>query len=53
MMTATQIQAVYSTGLPRHNIEQARISAGKDLGDLRPAELAQLEDFHTPAFVKR
>ena len=41
------IQTQYSTGLSRHNIEQALISAGKDLDHLQPADLALLEDFHT------
>jgi sarcosine/dimethylglycine N-methyltransferase len=41
------IQNQYSTGLSRHNIEQALISAGKDLDHLEPADLGPLEDFHT------
>ena len=41
------IQAQYSTGLSRRNIEQALIAAGKDLGNLTPADLGLLEDFHT------
>jgi SAM-dependent methyltransferase len=41
------IQSQYSTGLSRNNIEQALISAGKDLGGLAPADLGLLEDFHT------
>lgn len=41
------IQNQYSTGLSRRNIEQALISAGKDLDHLGPADLALLEDFHT------
>ena len=41
------IQTQYSTGLSRHNIEQALIAAGKDLDNLAPADLALLEDFHT------
>lgn len=41
------IAAQYSTGLSRHNIEQALIAAGKDLGRLLPADLGPLEDFHT------
>jgi len=41
------IRNQYSTGLSRHNIEQALISAGKDLEHLEPAELGLLEDFHT------
>lgn len=42
-----QVQNQYSTGLSRRNIEQALISAGKDLDHLAPADLALLEDFHT------
>lgn len=41
------IQAQYSTGLSRNNIEQALLAAGKDLDHLAPADLALLEDFHT------
>jgi SAM-dependent methyltransferase len=41
------IQDQYSTGLSRNNIEQALVSAGKDLGRLAPADLGLLEDFHT------
>jgi sarcosine/dimethylglycine N-methyltransferase len=41
------IQNQYSTGLSRRNIEQALISAGKDLDHLEPADLGLLEDFHT------
>jgi sarcosine/dimethylglycine N-methyltransferase len=46
-MKNTQIDAQYSTGLSRHNIEQALIAAGKDLEHLQPADLGLLEDFHT------
>jgi ubiquinone/menaquinone biosynthesis C-methylase UbiE len=46
-MTDIQIQAQYSTGASRQAIEQALVAAGKDLGHLRPADLALLEDFHT------
>lgn len=42
-----EIGAQYATGLSRHNIERALVAAGKDLGHLQPADLAQLEDFHT------
>jgi SAM-dependent methyltransferase len=45
-MTDT-IQNQYSTGLSRNNIEQALITAGKDLDRLAPADLGPLEDFHT------
>ncbi len=41
------IQTQYSTGLSRHNIEQALVAAGKDLDHLAPADLGLLEDFHT------
>ncbi len=41
------IQNQYSTGLSRRNIEQALITAGKDLDHLAPADLGLLEDFHT------
>ncbi|UXA08100.1 class I SAM-dependent methyltransferase [Mycobacterium sp. SMC-2] len=37
----------YSTGLSQNNIEQALLSAGKDLGRLAPTDLGLLEDFHT------
>jgi sarcosine/dimethylglycine N-methyltransferase len=42
-----EIGAQYSTGLSRHNIQQALIAAGKDPDHLRPADLGPLEDFHT------
>ncbi|HTX98294.1 MAG TPA: class I SAM-dependent methyltransferase [Mycobacterium sp.] len=41
------IEDQYSTGLSRSNIEQALISAGKDLDHLEPGDLGLLEDFHT------
>jgi len=41
------IRTQYSTGLSRHNIEQALVAAGKDLDHLTPADLGLLEDFHT------
>jgi SAM-dependent methyltransferase len=41
------IETQYSTGLSRHNIEQALIAAGRDLDRLSPADLGLLEDFHT------
>jgi sarcosine/dimethylglycine N-methyltransferase len=37
----------YATGLSRDRIEAALVGAGSNLGDLRRAELAPLEDFHT------
>ena len=46
-MTDIQIEAQYSTGASRRAIEQALVAAGKDLGHLRPEDLALLEDFHT------
>jgi sarcosine/dimethylglycine N-methyltransferase len=46
-MTGIQIETQYSTGASRQAIEQALVAAGKDLGHLRPADLALLEDFHT------
>jgi sarcosine/dimethylglycine N-methyltransferase len=46
-VTGIQIQTQYSTGASRQGIEQALVAAGKDLGHLRPADLALLEDFHT------
>jgi SAM-dependent methyltransferase len=46
-MKESQLHAQYSTGLSRRNIEQALITAGKDLDHLAPADLSLLEDFHT------
>jgi sarcosine/dimethylglycine N-methyltransferase len=46
-VTDIQIEAQYSTGASRQAIEQALVAAGKDLGHLRPEDLALLEDFHT------
>jgi sarcosine/dimethylglycine N-methyltransferase len=46
-VTDIQIETQYSTGASRQAIEQALITAGKDLGHLQPADLALLEDFHT------
>jgi len=46
-VTDIQIQTQYSTGASRQAIERALVAAGKDLGHLRPADLALLEDFHT------
>ena len=42
-MTGIQIQTQYSTGASRQAIEQALVAAGKDLGHLRPEDLALLE----------
>ena len=46
-VTDIQIETQYSTGASRQAIEQALVAAGKDLGYLRPEDLALLEDFHT------
>ncbi len=46
-MTDIQITTQYSTGASRRAIEQALVAGGKDLGHLRPEDLALLEDFHT------
>jgi sarcosine/dimethylglycine N-methyltransferase len=46
-MTNNQLPAQYSTGLSRHNIEQALIAAGKDLDHIQASDLWLLEDFHT------
>jgi sarcosine/dimethylglycine N-methyltransferase len=46
-MKSLQMDNQYSTGLSRHNIQQALIAAGKDLNHLQPADLGALEDFHT------
>ena len=46
-MPTNHIDTQYSTGLSRRNIERALIGAGVDLDQLRPADLATLEDFHT------
>jgi SAM-dependent methyltransferase len=46
-MRTLRIDRQYSTGLSRHNIEQALTATGKDLKHLQPADLGVLEDFHT------
>jgi sarcosine/dimethylglycine N-methyltransferase len=46
-VTDIQTQTQYTTGATRQAIEQALVAAGKDLGHLRPEDLALLEDFHT------
>jgi SAM-dependent methyltransferase len=46
-MLAVMIDSQYSTGVSRQGIERALIAAGLDLEDLKPADLAPLEDFHT------
>ena len=46
-MTTSKVTSQYSTGLSRQGIEEALITAGKDLGQLRPDDLGPLEDFHT------
>ncbi|WP_067567364.1 class I SAM-dependent methyltransferase [Nocardia acidivorans] len=45
MLSDSVIQ--YSNGNSRRNIEDALVAAGKDLNDLRPADLMLVEDFHT------
>ncbi|MCV7075251.1 class I SAM-dependent methyltransferase [Mycobacterium szulgai] len=46
-MGINMIRAQYTSGLARHNIEQALIETGRDPALLTPADLAPLEDFHT------
>ena len=46
-MTEIHIETQYATGASLRAIEQALVAAGKDLGHLRPEDLALLEDFHT------
>jgi sarcosine/dimethylglycine N-methyltransferase len=46
-MPTNQIDNQYSTGLSRRNIERAMTEAGLHLGELQPADLGALEDFHT------
>ena len=46
-MTIPEIDTQYTTGVSRRGIEQAIVTAGKDLGHLAPADLWLLEDFHT------
>lgn len=46
-MNGNDINAQYSTGLARQNIERALIAAGKNSGRLQPTDLGMLEDFHT------
>jgi sarcosine/dimethylglycine N-methyltransferase len=41
------IDTQYSTGVSRQGIERALTDAGLDLEELKPADLAPLEDFHT------
>src|SRR3954452_8205157 len=43
----TAIEAPYSTGQARSDIERALTAAGKDIHALQPSELAMLEDFHS------
>ncbi len=47
MNAAAAVEAHYSTGLTRENIERALVAAGRDPALLEPADLAPLEDFHT------
>jgi sarcosine/dimethylglycine N-methyltransferase len=46
-MTISEIEAQYSTGLSRHNIELALVAAGLDPDHLQRTNLGLLEDFHT------
>jgi len=46
-MNPPEVEAQYSTGLSRRNIERAFARAGILLEELRPADLGPLEDFHT------
>ena len=46
-MKTLRVDRQYSTGLSRHNIEQALVATGKDRKHIRPADLGVLEDFHT------
>ena len=46
-MTISEVGAQYSTGLTRHNIEQALIAAGLNSEHLQRSDLGLLEDFHT------
>jgi len=46
-MTISEVSAQYSTGLTRHNIEQALIAAGLNSEHLQRSDLGLLEDFHT------
>jgi hypothetical protein len=39
-MTHTRVHSQYSTGVSRHNIEQALIAAGKDFDHLQPSAVA-------------
>jgi sarcosine/dimethylglycine N-methyltransferase len=47
IMIHTQIHRQYATGNSRPDIERAIRTAGLKLDDLKPADLALLEDFHT------
>ncbi|MFI7667417.1 class I SAM-dependent methyltransferase [Nocardia sp. NPDC049526] len=46
-MNNISIEIPYATGNSRLGIERALIAAGRDLGSLRLADLALVEDFHT------
>jgi sarcosine/dimethylglycine N-methyltransferase len=46
-MMTPHTDSQYSTGMSRHNIEQALIAAGKDLRDIQADDLSAVEDFHT------
>ncbi|MBV8929726.1 MAG: hypothetical protein JO152_11440, partial [Mycobacteriaceae bacterium] len=44
-MNETHIRAQYSTGLSRHNIEQAIVAAGFDVDHLKPPDLDLIEEY--------
>jgi len=46
-MNGSDVNAQYSTGRSRQNIERALLAAGKDPDHLQPAELGMVADFHT------
>ncbi|MFE9322040.1 class I SAM-dependent methyltransferase [Nocardia sp. NPDC052278] len=46
-MNDISIEIPYATGVSRLGIERALTAAGRDLGSLRLADLALVEDFHT------
>jgi SAM-dependent methyltransferase len=54
-MNESTVPAQYVTGRVREGIAAALVAAGKDLGGLKPADLALVEDYHTggrPATVQ-
>src|SRR5262245_37992 len=46
-MSDTTVDRQYTTGKSRRDIERALVTAGLELANLQPADLAPLEDFHT------